>query len=141
MVLIQSMLKMRTMLLKYTFTFLSYLREAFLFLIHMNFKLEQKSNENTEKHIKAEASVFSDGTSMTKGRYSALDSHKSVSRRQIKHFWWEVKICYDNSPQLGPAFRIIPKKKNKPKFSPCPRIIICVIHNSLRKLGSFKTMW
>lgn len=52
------------MFLKYTFAFLLYLREAFL--IHMNFKLGQKSNENTEKHIKAEASIFSDATSMTK---------------------------------------------------------------------------
>ena len=64
MVLNESTLKMRKMLLKYTIAFLLYLREAFL--IHMNFKLGQKSNENTEKHIKAEASIFSDATSMTK---------------------------------------------------------------------------
>ena len=52
------------MLLKYMFAFLLYLIEAFL--IYMNFKLGQKSNENTEKHIKAKASIFSDATSMTK---------------------------------------------------------------------------
>lgn len=56
------MLKLRKMLLKYVFSLLLYLREALLSLTNMNFKTEQKSNENTEKHITAEASIFSDGT-------------------------------------------------------------------------------
>lgn len=64
MVLNESTLKMRKMLLKYMLAFLFYLREAFL--IYMNFKLGQKSNENTEKHIKTEASIFSDATRITK---------------------------------------------------------------------------